>query len=87
MRIEVVCVDDSMRPNEVPLSRWVKRGQTYHIIEICEMTQQPGVMGCKLEEINNDDLFPYQYFRLSRFAPAQNQNQPAEVAEQELVEV
>jgi hypothetical protein len=86
MNIEVICIDDSMRPNEVPLSRWVKRNQVYHIVEIARMSQQTGVLGCKLAEINNDDLFPYQYFRLSRFAKVEPEKTRQEVEKEELIE-
>ncbi|MEN7549250.1 hypothetical protein AAG747_15100 [Rapidithrix thailandica] len=73
MNIEVVCINDKNRPNEVPLSRWIKEGKTYHIVEITKLNAQKGIYGCKLEEINNDDLFPYQYFRLDRFAVTMNE--------------
>lgn len=68
LRIRVICIDDRHRPNEVPVNRWVKKGETYHVVEISRMGMQGGAYGCKLAEINNDDLFPYQYFRLDRFA-------------------
>lgn len=64
---KVICINDSNRPNEVPTSRWVKKDEEYTIISVCWMTQQE-MYGCKLEEINNDDLFPYSFFALSRFA-------------------
>ena len=67
LNVEVVCINDKNRPNEIPLSRWIKKDTTYHIIEVCKLNMQ-GIYGCKLAEINNDDLFPYQYFRLDRFA-------------------
>ena len=66
--IEVVCIDDTARPNEVPTNRWIKKGKQYHILEVAKMAAQGGLYGCKLAEIDNDDLAPYQYFRLSRFA-------------------
>ena len=68
MNIEVICINDLHRPNEVPTTRWIKKGQTYHIIEIAKLNAQGGLYGCKLAEINNDDLVPYQFFRLDRFA-------------------
>ncbi|MDX2303282.1 MAG: hypothetical protein NW226_10800 [Microscillaceae bacterium] len=68
MNIQVICIDDKNRPNEVPLSRWIKKGEIYHIIQIDKLTAQGGIYGCKLAEIDNDDLAPYQYFRLTRFA-------------------
>jgi len=67
MNVEVVCINDKNRPNEIPTSRWIKKGQTYNVIEVCKLNMQ-GIYGCKLAEINNDDLFPYQFFRLDRFA-------------------
>ena len=68
MNIEVICINDQHRPNEVPASRWIKKGNHYHIIEVAKLNAQGGIYGCKLAEINNDDLAPYQFFRLDRFA-------------------
>jgi hypothetical protein len=65
--MEVVCINDKNRPNEVPMNRWIKKDQEYTITAVCFMKIQ-GIYGCKLAEINNDDLFPYQYFALDRFA-------------------
>ena len=64
---KVICIDASNRPNEVPTSRWIEKEQEYTIRSVCWMESQ-GIYGCKLEEINNDDLFPYSFFALSRFA-------------------
>ncbi|MEO1656012.1 MAG: hypothetical protein AAFU64_20900 [Bacteroidota bacterium] len=68
MHLRVICINDADRPNEIPLSRWIKKGELYHIIQVDVMNAQGGIYGCKLEEINNDDLVPYEYFRLDRFA-------------------
>ncbi len=68
MNMPVICIDDAGRPNEIPTSRWIKKGEKYHIIEIAKMTLQGNIYGCKLAERDNDDLAPYAYFRLSRFA-------------------
>jgi len=68
MNLKVICINDQHRPNEVPTSRWVKKGNTYHIVEISKLNAQGGLHGCKLAEIDNDDLVPYQFFRLDRFA-------------------
>lgn len=65
--MKVICIDDKNRPNEIPTSRWIKKGQEYTIIKIAYMTQQ-GIYGCQLEEIDNSDLFPWSWFALSRFA-------------------
>lgn len=73
--MKVICIDDSNRPNEVPANRWVKEGENYTITETCKMNTQGGIMGVKLEEIDNDDLGIYKYFRASRFAPTSNKTE------------
>lgn len=65
--MKVICIDDKNRPNEVPANRWVKINEEYTIIAVAYLTIQ-NTYGCKLAELNNDDLFPYQYFALNRFA-------------------
>jgi hypothetical protein len=68
MSVKVICIDDSARPNEVPISRWIKKEAVYHLTKLVRMNQQGGIAGVKLAEVNNDDLYPYTYFRASRFA-------------------
>lgn len=65
---QVVCIDDSHKPNDIPSSKWVKKGITYTVIEVSKMLIQGGLLGFKLEEINLTDCFPYQYFAARRFA-------------------
>jgi hypothetical protein len=71
--MEVTCIDDKNRPNEIPTSHWVKKKQTYTIRKIMLMKQQGGIAGVKLEEINNDAYFPWTYFRLDRFGLTKEQ--------------
>lgn len=71
--MKVICIDDNNRPNEVPLTRWIKNGETYTITRIMAMTQQGKIAGVKIAEINNDDLFPWTYFRLNRFGITEEQ--------------
>jgi hypothetical protein len=73
MNIKVICIDDTHRPNEIPISHWIKKGEVYHIIQIDKLLMQGGQFGCKLQEIDNDKFAPYQYFRLTRFALPQSQ--------------
>jgi hypothetical protein len=68
MNVTVICINDKDRPNEVPNTRWIKQGEVYHIVQIDKLNAQGGIYGCKLDEIDNDDLTPYEYFRLDRFA-------------------
>jgi len=65
--IEVVCINDEYKPETIPLSKWVKKGRTYHIVKIMKLKMQGGIAGVKLAELNIDEYFPYQYFALSRF--------------------
>lgn len=54
------------------------------------MTQQGGIGGVKLEEINNDDLFPWSYFNINRFSFTQELLDEAiekgEIVMEELIE-
>lgn len=72
INLKCICIDDTNRPNEVPLTRWIKKGEKYTIIQIDYMNMQNKIIGVKLAEIDNDDLHPYQYFRGSRFAVSEN---------------
>jgi hypothetical protein len=65
--LEVICLDNSNRPNEIPISRWLIKDNPYTIIKLVKMNQQNGIYGVKLAELNNDDLYPWTYFRLDRF--------------------
>ncbi len=71
--IKVIAIDDSNRPNEVPITRWIKCNEEYTIIKVMLMKVQGGLAGVKLEEINNDDLFPWTYFRADRFGMTKEQ--------------
>lgn len=85
--MKVICIDDTNRPNDVPITRWIKNGELYTIRTVCLMTQQ-NIYGCRLEEVNNDDLFPYSFFALSRFAVTTEEIEKAvEEKELELEEV
>lgn len=63
----VLCIDDSNRPESIPTSKWVKKGQHYTVISVGKMKIQGGLLGFKLQEINIDDYFPYQFFAANRF--------------------
>ena len=66
--MKVICLDDSNRPNEIPITRWIKKGKCYNIHKVTRLLTQ-NVLGVKLKEINNDDLMPWSYFLASRFIP------------------
>jgi hypothetical protein len=69
IRFKVVCINDKNRPDGIPINRWVKKDQVYTVIEVARLNIQGGMLGFKLEEINIDDCFPYQYFAAFRFLP------------------
>jgi hypothetical protein len=66
--IECLCVDDQNRPKEIPLKKWVKAGEMYHVIFTCTVIPQK-VLAFQLAEIEltNAEL-PYEYFISTRFA-------------------
>lgn len=66
--IECICIDDSYRPNEIPLSKWVKAGDKYHVIYTVRVLPQ-NIIGVHLSEINlTENELPYEYFNINRFA-------------------
>jgi len=66
--IEAICIDDTKRPKEIPVDKWVKKGETYYIIyTVWSIPSQ--ALGVHLDEIALDDCcLPYEYFAASRFA-------------------
>lgn len=85
--IRVVCVNDIGRPETIPPDRWVKKDDYYTIIQVDKMSIQNNMLGCKIAEINNDDLFPYTHFALNRFRPLTEDEVAAEQSLEELIKV
>lgn len=65
--IRALCVDDTNRPTEIPVEKWVKANELYTITSITKHVNQDGILGVKLKEISIDDLSPYNAFKASRF--------------------
>jgi len=70
---EVICLDARNKPNDIPSSKWVVEGQKYTVIKVAKLLIQGGMVGFKLEELNIDAYFPYQFFAASRFGLPVNQ--------------
>lgn len=72
--IKAICIDDKSRPKEIPEADWVKAGEVYHIIYIYNMMKQNNILGCSLKEkpLSEEKHFPFNAFRLSRFAIKEN---------------
>lgn len=68
MMVEAICIDDANRPKQIPINKWVKKGQKYTIIYTVKVLPQNEI-GVILSEIElTDKELPYEYFLLRRFA-------------------
>ncbi len=66
--VEVLCIDNYNRPDEIPRSKWIQFGFKYHITHVYFHPMQ-GVQGVDLAEVKlTPDCFPYETYKLSRFA-------------------
>lgn len=83
---EVLCIDDKNRPDGIPLSKWVKEGQRYTVIDVKKLLIQGGILGFKLQELNIDDCFPYQFFSAHRFGIPVSQQENVEEMLNKLLE-
>jgi hypothetical protein len=81
---DVICINDSNRPNEIPTSKWVVNGNRYFVIEVGRMLIQGGLLGFKLAEISLDGCEPYQFYAASRFGITQEMLQKM-IAEKKIV--
>ncbi len=68
MSVECICINDSNRPNEIPVSKWIKKGNTYNVIFTVTVLPQKE-LGVQLAEIElTDKELPYEYFLANRFS-------------------
>ena len=66
--IPCICINDKARPSDIPISKWIKEGEIYHIIYATIVLPQ-GVLAFQIQEIDLDDnCYPYEYFSADRFA-------------------
>jgi hypothetical protein len=84
----VVCIDDSHRPNDIPTSKWIVKGNEYNVIGVYKMNMQNGILGYDLAEINLNGCAPYKYYAASRFKikELKPEVEAVEKTEEELVE-
>lgn len=64
----VVCVDDANRPNDIPLSKWIKAKEVYTVRRLLNNRIVSGQM-YELEEIDLTGCGNYGGFAVSRFLP------------------
>lgn len=67
--MKLICINDSDRPNDIPMSKWIKKGNHYTAIKFNKMNMQGGALGVQIEEIDLSDCFPHTHFLASRFIP------------------
>ena len=68
MSVECLCINDAGRPKEIPINKWVKKGNTYNVIFTVTVLPQKE-LGVQLAEIElTDRELPYEYFLANRFA-------------------
>lgn len=70
MKIPCICIDDKNRPEVIPISKWVKDGDEYHITHVYfHKIQEGGIQGVTLyEKPLGEECYPYETFRITRFA-------------------
>jgi hypothetical protein len=67
--MKLICINDSDRPNDIPMSKWIKKGNHYTAIKFNKMNMQGGALGVQIEEVDLSDCFPHTHFLASRFIP------------------
>lgn len=65
MSFEVICIDDSHKPAEVPSNQWIKKDEIYTVVKVVNCLGQ-GIKGFELAEIKIDAAL-YRYFASNRF--------------------
>jgi hypothetical protein len=70
--MQVICIDDSRKPKQIPQEKWIRKGQIYTVIGASHLSIQKNKIGLKLKEIELDQsCFPYEYFDANRFKPTE----------------
>ncbi len=65
--IDCWCINDYLRPNEIPIEKWVIKDEKYRITDVARLLPQ-NVLGYSLYEKPLIDCAPYEYFISTRFA-------------------
>lgn len=73
MKVTCFCINDKLKPVIIPFDKWIIEGEKYHIIHV-GTTVGSKIPTCTLAEINlGQELYPYEGFRLDRFAFTKDQ--------------
>lgn len=68
MKVKAICINDAGRPKEIPIEKWVEKGETYNVKHVYNMVKQEMILGCDLWEINLKGCDPFLCYKLDRFA-------------------
>jgi hypothetical protein len=67
--MKVICINDKNLPNEIPVSKRIKLGAVYTVVNTIKCNIQNGAIAFVLEEIQLGlDELPYKGFSAHRFA-------------------
>lgn len=66
--IPCTCIDDSNRPETIPTSKWVKKGEQYQITYTCLCLPQRVLAVSLYEKPLGPQYAPFEYFAARRFA-------------------
>ena len=83
---QVKCLNNKDKPNDIPDSKWLVENETYTVTKIAKLLIQGGMVGFKLEELNIDSYFPYQFFAANRFGLPVTQDWDIEAALEKILE-
>lgn len=86
MKFQVVCIDDSRKPSEVPASSWIERQEIYTVTMVSRMAKQGMILGFKLAEVSMPEGCKYQHYMADRFRPATEEDFEAIEAVKKLME-
>lgn len=65
--IRAICIDDSVKPKEIPSEKWLVKAEVYHVIYTTMVLPQKQ-LAFHLAEIElTENELPYEYFLASRF--------------------
>lgn len=80
--MKVICINNSNRPPEIPLEKWIKEGNPYTVTKVMKLNIQ-NLIGYELEEIDLTPYAPVLYFDSRRFAVCA---EPQSLEEQEVLQ-
>jgi len=63
----VICINDENRPNDIPISKWIVKGNEYTVVAFDKLGMMNGEIGIQVAEIDLTGC-QYTYFISSRFA-------------------